>query len=253
LLVPDALTRALAVSSHAVILTGSGTSAESGVPTFREARTGLWARFRPEDLATPAAFERDPGFVWDWYEWRRGIVATVEPNPGHTAIVALERLLPRVTLITQNVDGLHQRAGSANVIEFHGNIMRSKCSIEHCSVDISGDADRRPPPCPNCGAPVRPDVVWFGEAIPPAALEAALAAAAGCDVMLVVGTSAQVQPAASLAGHASARGAVLVEINLEATPLTASADYVLPGKSGVILPALVESLRDADDLRGRTG
>lgn len=237
------LVAALAAASHAVILTGSGTSAESGVPTFRDAQTGLWARYRPEDLATPEAFARDPRFVWDWYEWRRGVVATVEPNAGHRAIAELQRCLPRVTLITQNVDGLHQRAGSADVIEFHGNLMRSKCSVEHCIVEIDRHEEASPPRCPNCGALVRPDVVWFGEPIPSVALERALAAVADCDLMMVVGTSAQVQPAASLAEQARSRGAVLVEVNPEATPLTPLADFVLSGPSGRLLPELVEALR----------
>ncbi|MGI9342933.1 MAG: SIR2 family NAD-dependent protein deacylase [Gammaproteobacteria bacterium] len=246
---------ALAVSRHAVSLTGSGTSAESGVPTFRDAQDGLWAQYRPEDLATPEAFERDPGFVWDWYEWRRGIVADVEPNPGHDAIAELQTRLPRVTLITQNVDGLHQRAGSRDVIEFHGNIMRSRCSdeqcsveqcsVQHCVVDVPRDAESSPPPCPNCGAPIRPDVVWFGEAIPESALEAALSAIADCDVIIVVGTSAQVQPAASLAAQAGALGATLVEINPETTPLSARADIAIRGPSGELLPQIVRALADA--------
>jgi len=239
--IPAELTTALAASFHTVVLTGSGTSAESGVPTFRDAQAGLWAKYRPEDLATPEAFHRNPQFVWDWYVWRRSIVAEVEPNPGHYAIAKLERRVPRVTLITQNVDGLHQRAGSTDVIEFHGNIMRSKCSVEHCIVDVSAD-DASPPRCPNCGAPVRPDVVWFGEAIPTAALEAALTAVADCDVIMSVGTSSQVQPAASLAEHAQARGAILVEVNPESTPVTPLADFVLAGPSGQILPALVDAL-----------
>jgi len=246
--VPAELTSALAASAHAVILTGSGTSAESGVPTFRDAQTGLWAKYRPEDLATPEAFQRNPAFVWDWYVWRRGIVAEVQPNPGHYAIADLQRRLPRVTLITQNVDGLHQRAGSTNVIEFHGNIMRSKCSVEQCTVDVYVD-DTSPPQCPNCGAPVRPDVVWFGEPIPTAALATALAAVADCDVIMSVGTSSQVQPAASLAERGQAHDAILVEINPESTPITALADFVLAGPSGRILPALVQSLEECGSKR----
>jgi NAD-dependent deacetylase len=238
----QAVADVLATSRHAVILTGSGTSAESGVPTFRDAQNGLWAQYRPEDLATPEAFERDPGFVWDWYEWRRGIVADVEPNPGHHAIAELQTRLPRVTLITQNVDGLHQRAGSRDVIEFHGNIMRSRCSVEHCVVDVPRDAKSSPPSCPNCGALIRPDVVWFGEAIPEAALEESLRAVTDCDVIVVVGTSAQVQPAASLAAQAGALGATLVEINPEATPLSARADIAMRGPSGELLPQIVRAL-----------
>lgn len=240
--IPTEFLAAIARSNHTVILTGSGTSAESGVPTFRDAQTGLWAKYRPEDLATPEAFRRNPGFVWDWYEWRRGIVAGVQPNPGHYAIADLEQRLIRVTLITQNVDGLHQRAGSTNVIEFHGNIMRSKCSAEDRIVQARKGDDSSPPSCPNCGAPMRPDVVWFGEAIPTHALEAALKALADCDVILSVGTSSQVQPAASLAEQAKSRGAILAEVNPESTPITGLADFVLAGPSGRILPEIIKAL-----------
>lgn len=232
----------LAASIHTVILSGSGTSAESGVPTFRDAQTGLWAKYRPEDLATPKAFAQNPEFVWDWYQWRRTIITDVQPNAGHHAIADLGHRIARLTLITQNVDGLHQRAGSDRVIEFHGNIMRSRCSIQDCGMDVDPHDDASPPRCPECGAPVRPDVVWFGEPIPPAALESALQAVADCDVMLVVGTSAQVQPAASLAEVAKERGACIVEINPESTPLTAIADFVLAGPSGRVLPALVDAI-----------
>ncbi|MFW2404551.1 MAG: SIR2 family NAD-dependent protein deacylase [Gammaproteobacteria bacterium] len=232
----------LAASAHTVILTGSGTSAESGVPTFRDAQAGLWAKYRPEDLATPEAFARNPKFVWEWYQWRRGIIADVQPNAGHHAIAELARRSVSLTLITQNVDGLHQRAGSDHVIEFHGNIMRSRCSVDHCGGGVEPPDDTSPAHCPDCGGLVRPDVVWFGEPIPPAALESALQAVADCDVMLVVGTSAQVQPAAGLAEVAKERGACLIEINPESTPLTAIADFVLAGPSGRILPALVDSL-----------
>jgi len=232
----------LAASTLTVVLTGSGTSAESGVPTFRDAQTGLWAKYRPEDLATPAAFAQNPQFVWDWYQWRRGIIADVQPNAGHRALAELARRVTALTLITQNVDGLHQRAGSDHVIEFHGNIMRSKCSVQGCGVEVDLTDDTSPPRCPDCGGALRPDVVWFGEPIPPAALESALQAVADCDVMLVAGTSAQVQPAASLAEVAKERGACLVEINPESTPLTAIADFVLAGPSGRVLPALVNAL-----------
>ena len=238
----QSVARVLSASRHAVILTGSGVSAESGVPTFRDSQAGLWAQYRPEDLATPEAFARDPTFVWDWYQWRRRIVAEVQPNAGHFAIAELEMRVARLTLITQNVDGLHQRAGSSDVIEFHGNIMRSKCSLEDRFVELTSDETGSPPSCPGCGAPVRPDVVWFGEPIPSVALDSALRAVTDCDVMLVVGTSAQVQPAASLADAAKSRGACLVEINPERTPLSPRADFVLTGPSGRVLPELVATL-----------
>jgi NAD-dependent deacetylase len=222
------------------VLTGSGVSAESGVPTFRDAQTGLWARYDPAELATPEAFERDPGLVWEWYEWRRKLVREVAPNPGHLALAELERRVSRFTLITQNVDGLHQRAGSGGVIELHGNITRTKCSAEEVTVEDYAP-ESSPPVCPNCGAPLRPDVVWFGETLPAHALRAASEAASSRDLFFSVGTSGLVQPAASLPFEALRVGATVVEVNPDETPLTRSADYVLRGKAGEVLPALVEA------------
>ena len=224
------------------VLTGSGVSAESGVPTFRDAQTGLWARYEPQELATPEAFERDPRLVWEWYEWRRSLVRRAEPNPGHLALAEIERRVPSFSLATQNVDGLHQRAGSRNVLELHGNIMRSKCSVEGLEVEPRAGDESVPPLCPGCGAPLRPDVVWFGEALPEDALAAASAAARSCDVFLSVGTSGLVYPAASLPSEAVRSGAVLVEVNLDDTPATPFMDYALRGKAGEVLPALVEAL-----------
>src|SRR5262245_45589091 len=178
-------------ASRVAALTGAGISAASGIPTFRDAQTGLWARFRPEELATPAAFRRDPQLVWDWYEWRRGLVARAAPNAGHRALARLQARLPAFVLITQNVDGLHQRAGSRTVIELHGNIARNKCFAEDLVVD-QWDPSARPPRCPRCGASLRPDVVWFGEALPAQALAAAEAAAQDCEVFFSIGTSALV-------------------------------------------------------------
>ena len=240
--IPEPLTVALRGSRHTVVLTGSGVSAESGVPTFRDAQTGLWARYRPEDLATPEAFERDPELVWQWYQWRRELIAGARPNAGHLAIAALERILRRLTLITQNVDGLHQQAGSRDVLEFHGNVHRNKCSVEMqpVAVDVQGLA--RPPRCPSCGAPIRPDVVWFGEAIPQHALLTANAATSDCDLFIAVGTSSIVQPAAGLADRARAVGAVLVEINPEETDLSARAHFTVRGTAATVLPALVTAL-----------
>ena len=240
--IPDRLTAALRASSHTVILTGSGVSAESGIPTFRDAQTGLWARYRPEDLATPEAFERDPALVWQWYQWRRDLVSRARPNPAHLALAALERLVPRLTLVTQNVDGLHQQAGSRGVLEFHGNIHRNRCSVENQVVDIDTTATKKPPRCPNCGARVRPDVVWFGEPIPTHALLTANAAASDCDLFLSVGTSSVVQPAANLAARARSAGAMVVEINPQETGLSAGADLTLRGPAGSLLPALVAAL-----------
>lgn len=235
---PPDLFVALRRAARIVVLTGSGVSAESGVPTFSEAQKGLWARFDPQELATPEAFERDPGLVWDWYEWRRKLVMEACPNPGHRAISELERLVPEFTLITQNVDGLHQRAGSSRVIELHGNILRSKCSVEGITVEYYEGAEK-PPCCPSCGAPLRPDVVWFGEMLPIEAIEAASEAARGSDLFLSVGTSSLVYPAAALPYEALENGATLVEINPEETPLTPHAGYSVRALAGEALPELV--------------
>ncbi len=241
-----ALIAALADSRHTVVMTGSGTSAESGIPTFRDAQTGLWAQYRPEDLATPEAFARNPQLVWDWYEWRRELVAKAEPNPGHVAIATLAKLLRKLTLITQNVDGLHQRAGSNDVIEFHGNVMHSRCTNGHPAGNVK-DAEESPPRCERCGAMLRPAVVWFGESIPEASLQRACTAVENCDVFFAVGTSAQVQPAAGLAMLAKQNGATLIEINPVETPLTSDADYALAGPSGEILPRLISALQSIHD------
>lgn len=240
--IPRGLVKALHGAWSVAVLTGAGVSAESGVPTFRDARTGLWARFDPADLATPEAFERDPRLVWEWYEWRRGLVAEANPNPGHEALAELERLVARFTLVTQNVDGLHRRAGSEEVIELHGNITRSKCSVENVSVE-DYDPQGSPPVCPNCGAPLRPDVVWFGEALPAGALSAASEAASSCDLFLSVGTSSLVYPAASLPHEALRSGAMIAEVNPDETPLTRHADFAVRGKAGEVLPALVGAVR----------
>ena len=161
----------LAQARRVVVLTGAGVSAESGVPTFRDALTGLWANYRPEELATPTAFAQNPKLVWDWYQWRRELVERAEPNAAHQALAELEDRVPKFTLITQNVDGLHQRAGSRNVFELHGNIRRVKCSAEGRVVTEWAAGGDVPPRCPHCGANLRPDVVWFGETLPEKRLE----------------------------------------------------------------------------------
>lgn len=238
---PRDLISALRGSACTVVLTGSGISAESGVPTFREAQTGLWARFDPQELATPEAFERDPSLVWDWYAWRRKLVAEARPNPGHLAISRMQELVPDLTLVTQNVDDLHQRAGSREVIELHGNIRRTKCSVEGMEVEEYDDTES-PPVCPSCGAALRPDVVWFGEMLPPAALESASDASRKSDVFLSVGTSSLVYPAAKLPYEALENGATLVEINPDETPLASYADHALRGPAGDVLPRLIREL-----------
>jgi NAD-dependent deacetylase len=224
-------------------LTGAGVSAESGVPTFRDAQTGLWAKYDPQELATPSAFVRNPKFVWDWYAHRRESVGEAQPNAGHRALAAMEQRVAEFTLITQNVDGLHQAAGSASVVELHGNIRRVRCS-RGCGV-IADWAEPRadePPRCARCGAFLRPDVVWFEELLPEDALERAERATRHCDALLVVGTAAEVYPAAALPLTAQRCGAALVEVNPHETALSDRADYVLRGPSGVVLPALVSAL-----------
>ena len=226
---------------HVLVLTGSGASAESGVPTFREAQTGLWDQYNPMDLATPEAFLADPPLVWRWYRWRRELVARAEPNPGHLAIAKLAEIVPKLTLITQNVDGLHQRAGSPDVVEFHGNLFTDRCFTEGVVVS-DGDDAAEVPVCTICGGMLRPGVVWFGEAIPPEALETAAAAAGNCDVFLSIGTSSVVWPAAGLAETAKANGATVIETNPDTTPQSTQSHHCIQGKSGEVLPELISSL-----------
>lgn len=211
------------------------------MPTFRDAQTGLWARYTPEELATPEAFARHPKLVWDWYAWRRSLVARSQPNAGHVALANLATRYARFDLITQNVDSLHQRAGSPEVIELHGNIARIKCS-RGCGVVTDFAADETPPSCRQCGAYLRPDVVWFGEMLPSQALAAAIQAARQCDVFVSIGTSALVYPAADLPLMALDSGATVIEVNPAATPLSARASFMLQGPAGVVLPALLDAL-----------
>ncbi len=223
------------------VLTGAGVSQESGLSTFRDAQVGLWAQYRPEDLATPEAFARDPKLVWGWYALRREKAQAAAPNPGHFALAEMEKQVPSFTLITQNVDGLHRRAGSVNVLELHGSLQRVKCSVCGERATAWDESCSDVPPCPRCGGLLRPDVVWFGESLPFAALESAFEAARTCDAFFSVGTSGLVQPAASLAYAARSKGALVVEINAEPTPLTETVDFFLQGKSGEVLPALVKA------------
>lgn len=219
-----------------VVLTGAGISAESGVPTFRGHR-GLWRQHRPEELATPEAFARDPKLVWEWYDWRRGLIGACQPNSAHRTLVDMETRLPDFTLITQNVDGLHHLAGSQRVLELHGNIWRMRCTREGTKQeDRLTPLPEIPPRCANCGALLRPDVVWFGESLPAEVLEAAFAAAAACDLMLVIGTSAVVQPAATLPLMAKQNGTLLVEVNPQPTPLSDYVDLSLRQPAAQVLP-----------------
>jgi len=235
--IPGELVAALRDAQHVCVLTGAGVSAESGVPTFREAQSGLWEKYNPLDLATPEAFLRDPVLVWRWYRWRRELVAKAEPNPGHIALANLAAFVPKLTLVTQNVDGLHQRAGSNNVIEFHGNLFEDRCFAEDCVV--SCDTDSAVPICPGCGSIVRPGVVWFGEAIPALALNQSLTAAADCDVFLSIGTSSLVFPAAGLGEIASESGAVVIEVNPNPTEMATGFDYAIAGNAGMVLPEML--------------
>jgi len=237
-------------AATAVVLTGAGVSAESGVPTFRDAG-GLWKQFRPEDLATPHAFARNPRLVWEWYAWRRTLVAECAPNAAHRALAEWAIRRGTVTIVTQNVDGLHTRAardaaGSADPspaspVEVHGSLLRDRCSAcdarsEPRPVDATSIATL--PRCDRCGGMLRPDVVWFGEMLDEAVLAKADAAAAGADVCLVVGTSALVHPAASLPLHTRAGGGVIVEVNPEETPLTHAAAVSIRGSAADIVPVL---------------
>ncbi len=239
---PPDLIRFLTKAKRIVILTGAGVSQESGLRTFRDAQDGLWARYKPEDLASPEAFARDPKLVWDWYTWRREAIKGVRPNAGHYTLVEMEKKITEFTLITQNVDGLHRLAGSKNVLELHGNILRVRCADCDTLTGTWGDDTESVPRCEKCDGLLRPDVVWFGESLPRAELESAVSAAREAQVFFSIGTSGVVQPAAALAHAARNNGSVIVEINAEPTPLTPKTDFVFHGKSGEILPELVEAV-----------
>lgn len=241
--VPPQLIQQLMTASRVVVLTGAGVSAESGVPTFRDAQTGLWAKLRPEELATPRAFKQNPRLVWEWYEWRRKLVAEAKPNPAHLALAEMQNFFPRFHLITQNVDSLHQRAGNRNVVELHGNITRTRCFDEGTIIANWKETGDVPPRCPNCGGLLRPDVVWFEEAMPEKETALAFRVSAGCDLFFSIGTSAVVHPAASLPFEALAAGATVVEINPQSTPLTGKASFTLAGPAGKIVPELLDLVR----------
>jgi NAD-dependent deacetylase len=243
---PELLAR-LRSCHHLLVFTGAGVSQESGIPTFRDALSGLWGRFDPSQLATPEAFDANPALVWDWYAWRRAQVLHCEPNPAHWAIAALADRVPRLTLVTQNVDGLHQRAGSPSVLELHGSLHRPYCrdcghphALLESNLDLPAEGSPLPPPrCVRCRGLVRPGVVWFGEILPADVWDAAETAANTCDLVLVVGTSALVYPAAELPLTALARGAAVVQINPDRTDLDDLATFRLGGTAARVLPALV--------------
>lgn len=234
--IPDDLCDLIGAARRVVALTGAGISAESGVPTFRDAQTGLWAQYDPAELATPEAFARDPALVWRWYRWRRELIAGVAPNSGHRALARWAARAESLVVVTQNVDGLHHQAGQEQVIELHGNITRTRCVNGHVVEAAEPERER----CSRCGARLRPDVVWFGEALPEGALEAAERAVREADLVLSVGTSSLVQPAASLPVWAITAGKPVVEINPVATPISGQVRFSLRGKAGELLPALAD-------------
>ncbi|MCS6296908.1 MAG: NAD-dependent deacylase [Nitrospira sp.] len=229
----------LSAAQSVTVLTGAGISADSGVPTFRGA-DGLWRNFRAEDLATPEAFARDPRLVWEWYNWRRELIATKRPNPAHEAVAAMEQRFKRFWLITQNVDGLHRDAGSRQLSEIHGNIWMVRCTqcrkmLENRAVPIT-----ILPLCPSCGGLLRPHIVWFGESLEEEDLERSAAALQRSDVCLIVGTSGLVYPAAGFGAIAKQAGAYIVEINLDSTPQSSLADATLQGRARDLVPLLLE-------------
>ena len=232
----------LCQTKQIVVLTGAGISAESGIPTFR-GEEGLWKQYRAEDLATPIAFIKDPKLVWEWYDWRRGIIASKKPNAGHKILGRWEKIFPNFILITQNIDGLHQKAGSKNILELHGNIWKVRCTEERTITENHDiPLEEIPPHCSDCGALLRPHVVWFGESLSSSVLYKAFQVSSSCEIIFSIGTSAVVQPAASLPRAAAEANAKIVEINPDPTPLTSYADFSFRGKAGEILPLINKEL-----------
>lgn len=250
-MIPDTLIEKLQNTQHLVILTGAGVSAESGIATFRDTLTGLWENYEAESLASEFGFLADPALVWGWYEWRRNRVLRAKPNPAHHTIAQLAKQVEKLTLITQNVDDLHERAGSHDVLHLHGSLHQPRCLICEEAYDFPGEAlpkvapDResriKPPRCPPCDGPIRPGVVWFGEQLPANAWQLAQEACRHCDLMLVIGTSGVVWPVAQLPYLANEKGVTLVQINPVITELNAVATYNLCGKAGEVLPQLYEA------------
>ncbi|HEX4438496.1 MAG TPA: NAD-dependent deacylase [Thermoanaerobaculia bacterium] len=234
------LSERLRRASRVTVITGAGVSAASGIPTFRGPE-GIWRNFRPERLATAEAFAEDPGLVWEWYAWRRGLVARAKPNRAHDVLAGWSRRFARFTLVTQNVDGLHERAGTRGVVRFHGSLWElrcwNRCAASPASWPDESELAELPPRCPHCGGLARPGVVWFGEPIPPHALAAA-SAALDCDVAIAAGTSAVVYPAAGLIGEAASRGAFTAEVNPEATPASSGVDLAIAGNAEEVLDRL---------------
>lgn len=241
--IPEMLIEILSKANNIAVLTGAGISAESGISTFRDP-DGLWAKFNPMELASIEGFMSNPQRVWDWYQYRRKVVYEAKPNPGHYALVEMEKIFPQFTLITQNVDRLHQKAGSKNVIELHGNIIENHCF--NCKLPYEKEIDLESgtiPRCPKCGGLIRPSVVWFGEMLPPDALEMAEISARECEIFFSIGTSAEVFPAANLPYIAKHSGATLVEVNPNPTVLSPFVDFKISETSAKSLPKIVELLK----------
>ena len=225
-------------AASVAVLTGAGISAESGIPTFR-GPGGVWRSYRAEELATPEGFARDPKLVWEWYDWRRSVIAEAQPNAGHRALAEIERRVPRFTLITQNVDGLHDRAGNVSVLKVHGDIWTLRCTFcERERRDLHARLEQIPPLC-SCGGMERPGVVWFGEGLPDAIWEEAVSSTREADLFLVIGTSAVVHPAAGLVYLAKSSGAKVVEINVDDTPVSSTVDICWRAPAAEALPALL--------------
>lgn len=243
-MVPEELINFLKKAKKVSVLTGAGISAESGIPTFR-GEDGLWKKFRAEELATPSAFSKDPSLVWEWYNWRREIIGKAKPNNGHKVIAKWESKFPSFWVITQNIDGLHTLAGSKNVIELHGNIWKVRCTREG-TIEENREVPLKeiPPKCKNCGALLRPHVVWFGEPIAREDIENAEKISSSSDIMFVIGTSSVVYPAASFPFLVKRFGGMIVEINISDTPLTSNADFFFRGKSGEILSEIDNFLNE---------
>lgn len=249
---PEGLARAaerIAEADFVVVSTGAGMSRESGIPTFREAREGLWERFDPEELATEKAFRRAPARVWTWYAQRRAAMASCTPHAGHRALVQLESIVPELLVVTQNIDGLHQASGSRDVVELHGSIRRFRCIDCRRAADVPPEIalaleEREPPSCASCGSALRPDVVWFGEMLPQRAVERAWAVARDADVLLVIGTSGVVWPAAELPYLTRRGGGIVIEVSPEPSEVTPIADIFLQGPAGEVLPQLVDRIRE---------
>ena len=248
--IPATLIERMRAAQHVIVFTGAGVSLESGIPTFRDDQTGLWKRFISDDIATVAGFVRDPDLVWGWYQWRRAQVMQTIPNPAHIAIVEMARHIPKLTLITQNVDDLHERAGSSNVLHLHGSLFAFRCSSCYEPYSIppgipdAGEGVRiTPPRCAKCGSLVRPGVVWFGDVMPHDEWEAAMHATEreSCDVFICVGSSLLIYPVAELPFEAVRQGATVIQVNPHPTKLDDVAHFSLHGAAGEVLPAIVRA------------